>query len=150
MPFRQVKDPLIGNLQFRQTWLMKTETQPEKYVNDEEVWDDSIQSWKITWLLKYKKVIAWVKNNLFSSKLVERIILSNLIRSYLDSEMDAYTAIYEYEFSRALWTHYQMHRQVKCCRCYVRALPICLLSRLSKTWTGRIRRNYKVGFFFFF
>lgn len=88
---------------------MKTETQPEKYVNDEEVWDDSTQSWKITWLLKYKKVIAWVKNNLFSSKLVERIILSNLIRSYLDSEMDAYTAIYEYEFSRASWAYYQMH-----------------------------------------
>ena len=43
-----MKDPLIGNLQFRQTWLMKTETQPEKYANDEEVWDDSIQSWKIT------------------------------------------------------------------------------------------------------
>ncbi|PAV87676.1 hypothetical protein WR25_19101 [Diploscapter pachys] len=33
---KQVKDPLIGNLQFRQTWLMKTETQPERYVNDEE------------------------------------------------------------------------------------------------------------------
>lgn len=33
----EIDDDSIGSIQFRQRWIMKTELQPEKYINEKEV-----------------------------------------------------------------------------------------------------------------
>lgn len=37
MDCSEIDEDSIGSIQFRQRWIMKTEPQPEKYVNEEEV-----------------------------------------------------------------------------------------------------------------